>query len=222
MKLVRLTGLQQAYVWFGCTRGEMPHDAKDRSDPEKYENRFYAWVVPYVWIAEHDHRTRGLHLHLSKQYVRIPARAVDPTAKNFHWLDLMMSLFEAGDNDAEWSVLTDADGYLTEAPGANVFMVKDGRVLTPDTGGLEGVTRQTTLDLCELLEIPCERKPIHTDEFVAADEIFITSTAGGIMPCATLDGQAIGGHDGPGPLTIRLYDEYWKRREEGWLGTPVR
>ena len=221
IELVRLAGLQEAYVWFGCTRGEMPHDAGERSDPEKYENRFYAWAVPYVWIAEHERRSRGLHLYLSKQYVRIPPTAVDPTAKNYHWLDLMMSLFEAGDNNAEWSVLTDADGYLTEAPGANVFMVKDGRVLTPNTGGLEGVTRQTTLDLCGLLEIPCERMRIHMDKFVEADEIFITSTAGGIIPCGTLDGRAVGGREGPGPLTLRLYDEYWKRREEGWLGTPV-
>ena len=76
---------------------------------------------------------------------RIPPEAVDPRFKNFHWLDLTMAVFEAYDKGAIVPVLPDRDGNITEGPGFNIFSVKNGRIVTPDRGVFEGMTRRTVM-----------------------------------------------------------------------------
>lgn len=99
------------------TRGANPSKPNDRLHPERFTNRFYAFVVPYIFIKDDSVRQAGIDLHISDEYIRIPEMAVDPRAKNFCSLDLNMSLMEAGASGAEWSVLTNGQGILTEAPG---------------------------------------------------------------------------------------------------------
>ncbi len=221
-RLVALTGLKDAYVFWTVTRGSTMGGRGDFLNPERFQNRLYAYVTPYVFICDDEQRARGIDLVVSRDRIRIPSRAVDPRAKNFHWLDLMMSLFEARERGAEWSVLPDESGYLTEAPGTNIFAVKDGVVLTPDSGCLEGITRQTVIDLCKDLDVPCKLTKVHVDELRGADEAFLSSTAGGVMPVNRVDDNLLGGKDGPGELTTRLHNAYWERRWEGWDATPVR
>lgn len=218
--LVKQAGAKEAYVWWAVTRGFMP-DGGDRINPKAYENRFYAFVVPYVFISDDEQRARGIDLLVSKQYIRIPPKAVDPTAKNFHWMDLKLSLFEAKAANKEWSVLCDASDYLTEAPGSNIFLIKDGALYTPDSGCLEGITRKTTLELAKEIGMPVHVERIHVKQLLNADEAFLTSTAGGIMPINTVDDTVLGGKTGPGELTTQLHNLYWTKRWDGWLGTPV-
>ncbi|HEM7843499.1 TPA: aminotransferase class IV [Burkholderia multivorans] len=217
-RLVRLAGMRDAYVWWAVTRGPTP--AK-RTDPDNYQNRFYAFAIPYRFIASDEQRERGLDLLVSKRYIRIPPGAVDPTAKNFHWMDLKLSLFEAGEQGREWTVLCDAAGNLTEGPGVNIFFIKHGELFTPDVGCLEGITRQTTLDLAAKLGLRVHVKHVNANELRDADEAFLTSSAGGIMPINTVDGVVLGGVSGPGALTTKLHNLYWSERWNGWLGTPV-
>jgi branched-chain amino acid aminotransferase len=221
-RIVALAGLKDAYVWWAVTRGLPPMGRSDMIDPSKFTPRFYAFASPFVWVADDDQRARGLDLVLSRERVRISPRAVDPTAKNFHWLDMQMALFEAGERGGDWAVLPDEEGYLTEATGANVFVVRDGVALTPDSGCLEGITRQSVFDLCSELGIASKATRIHTDELRHADEVFLSTTAGSIMPARSIDGQPIGGRDGPGEISVALHNRYWERRWEGWDATPVR
>ena len=86
--------------------------------------------------------------------VRISPQSVDPTIKNFHWGDLVRGMFEAYDRGGTWPVLVDAEGYLTEGPGFNLFVVQEGALLTPDRGVLEGITRRTVLELAAEMGIP--------------------------------------------------------------------
>ncbi|MBA1203326.1 branched-chain amino acid--2-keto-4-methylthiobutyrate aminotransferase [Pseudomonas capeferrum] len=218
--LIKQAGAKEAYVWWAVTRGFMP-DGGERINPKAYENRFYAFVVPYVFIANDEQRARGIDLMVSKQFIRIPPKAVDPTAKNFHWMDLKLALFEAKAADKEWSVLCDADGYLTEAPGSNIFLIKDGALYTPDSGCLEGITRKTTLELAAQLGLPLHVERVHVEQLLNADEAFLTSTAGGIMPVNSVDDRVLGGKPGPGALTTQLHNQYWTQRWDGWLGTAV-
>ena len=74
------------------------------------------------------------------QVVRIPSQSVDPSVKNYHWLDLDLALLEAYDHDADLVVLRDLSGAVTEGPGYNVFAYVDGRWLTPGRGTLQGIT----------------------------------------------------------------------------------
>lgn len=219
-RLVQLIGAQSAYVWWFVTRGDMPEKGSDRGKPDAYKNRFYAFALPYVFIADDEQRLRGLDLTVAQKHIRIPPRAVDPTAKNFHGMDTRLSLFEATDKNADWCVLCDAEGNLAEAPGANIFVVKDGEMFTPASGCLEGITRRTIFDLAAELEIPTHRSDVQADFLRDADEAFLTSTAGGIMPIRSVDGVVLaeGGHN---PITVRLHNLYWTKRWSGWLGTDI-
>lgn len=217
--MVAAAGLQDAYVWWCVTRGANPASPIDRLNPSRFANRFYGFAVPYIFIKGDAERTAGIDLWISQDYIRIPRNAVDPRAKNFCSLDLAMSLFEAGRAGSTWSVLTDGNGVLTESPGCNVFIVKDGVVATPDLGCLEGITRQTALELSAELQLKVEERTVAARELEEADEAFLTSSAGGIMPVSRVNGQAL--CDGAGPVSRRLHDLYWQRRWDGWHGTPV-
>jgi branched-chain amino acid aminotransferase len=219
-ELLRLTGLREAGVWWCVTRG-LQKEASDRGNPAAFENRFYAAAFPYTSIATDAQRAHGLDLIISERHIRIPPKALDPRVKNFNQMDMKLSLFEATDRGKDWSVLTDAQGYLTEPAGANIFVVKGGQLYTPDSGCLEGITRKSTLELAEMLGIPTHVEKVHARHLREADDAFITSSAGGIMPVNSVDGVVLGGVEGPGELTARLHDVYWKKMWEGWKGTPV-
>ena len=213
---VRAGGLQDAYVAMVCTRGVPPRGARD---PRLAQNRFYAYALPFVWIATREKQLQGIDLHVSRRQ-RIAPESVDTTVKNYHWLDLVQSLFDAYDQGRDTSCVTDADGNVTEGPGFNVFMVKDGSVLTADRGVLEGISRRTAIELCERLRIPIRLGPMPIDELRHADEVFLTSTGGGVLPIAKVDGLAVPHF--PGPVTTRLYDAYWAMHDEGPYRDPVR
>lgn len=214
---VRAAGLQSAYVGMVCTRGVAPKGVRD---PRLAENRFYAYALPYVWIASPEKQKQGLDLHIS-QRVRIAPESVDPTVKNYHWLDLVQSLFDAYDGGHDTSCVVDGAGHIAEGPGFNLFMVKNGVVSTPARGVLMGISRQTALELCQRLGITAQTQPVTQEALRTADEVFITSTAGGVMPISKIDGVALTGLPGPGPVTRRLQDAYWAMHDEAAYRDPV-
>ncbi len=152
VECVRLSGLRDAYAEIICTRGVPPPGSRD---PRDCENRFYAFVVPFVWIADPEKQERGLHAAISRVR-RIDPSSVDPTVKNYHWLDLQTGLFDAYDRGGETAILVDAEDNVVEGPGFNVFAVRDGAISTPERGVLEGVTRKTVIELAASHGIPLE------------------------------------------------------------------
>ena len=210
---VARSGLDNAYVEMICTRGVSPTFSRD---PRDAINRFIAFAIPFGWIADDEQRRRGLDVAIAQGVERISPRSVDPTVKNYHWLDLVAGLFEAYERKAENVMLTDGAGNVTEGPGFNIFALSDGRVITPDIGVLEGITRGAAIDLCAELAMPIEIAPLPVATLKAADEVFITSTAGGIMPVTRIDGAPVA--DGmPGAFTARLTELYWaKHRDPTW------
>lgn len=212
---VRAGGLREAYVAMVCTRGVPPRGARD---PRLAKNRFYAYALPYVWIASREKQLAGMDLHISQRQ-RIAAASLDPTIKNYHWLDLVQSLFDAYDQGRDTSCVVDAAGNVTEGPGFNVFMVKNGVAHTTDRGVLEGISRRTAIELCERLQIPLKIAPFSTDTLRKADEVFLTSTGGGILPIAKLDGVPL--PQFPGPVSTHLYNAYWAIHDEPVYRDPV-
>ena len=208
-ELVRRSGLRDAYVEIVCTRG-IP--APGSRDPRSCENRFLAFAIPFVWIADDSLREQGLNLLISQQQ-RIPPESVDPRIKNYHWLDMVMALFEAYDHGADTAVLVDAQGNLVEGPGFNVFARQGDTVITPARGVLEGVTRATILELLAKENLQLIQDSLTAAMAQTANEVFITSTAGGVMPVTRIAGQPVG--DGrPGALTAKLNDAYWALHDD--------
>lgn len=213
---VNRSGLRDSYVQVTCTRGMPPVGTRD---PRLCRNRLYAFAQPFVWIADEAQRRDGLKMILSET-VRIPPESLDQRIKNFHWLDLTMGVFEAYDREATVAVLPGFDNTLTEGPGFNIFVVKDGAIATPARGLFEGITRRTVMEIARDLQLRCEARPVHAEEVPGAAEIFISSTAGGIMPVTVYEGRPVG--DGkPGPVTRRIEELYWQRHEDAAFSTPV-
>lgn len=213
---VALSGLENAYVEFICTRGTSPDFSRD---PRDAVNRFIAFAIPFGSVANAEQLERGLHVAVT-DVMRIPPGSVDPTVKNYHWLDLVKGLYQAYDRGAETAVLVDGAGNLSEGPGFNIFAVKDGTVVTPDTSVLLGVTRRTVFDICARLGVSCEAGPVPVAALEGADEAFITSTAGGVMPVTKVNGKPVGSGV-LGPMTERITSAYWQMHGEDGHRDPV-
>lgn len=213
---VRLSGLRDAYVEMIVTRGSPPPGDRD---PRNFANRFYAFAVPYVWLVQPAAQLTGCHLVIARAVTRIEPAAVDPTVKNFHWGDLTRGLFEAYDRGATTTVLLNAAGEVTEGPGFNLFALVAGVLRTPARGVLPGITRSTVLELARRQGTATAVAQFDAELLYAADEIFMTSTAGGVMPVTTLDGRPVGAGV-PGPTTLQLRQGYWDAHtDQAWSVT---
>ncbi len=214
---VERTGLEDAYVQMIVTRGTFP--SLTRRDPRLCTNRFIAFAIPYVWIVSPERQEAGIDLVVSENR-RTPTEAIDPRVKNFNWMDLQRGLFEALDRGGDTAVLCTPAGYLAEGPGFNLWLVRDGALATPRTNVLEGITRRTVFDLAAELGVPAREADLTPGDLRGADEAFLSSTAGGIMPVSHVDGKPLG-NGKPGPLGTRVRALYWEKREAGWMGTRV-
>lgn len=214
---VAKSGLRDAYVEMILTRGVLPLGTRD---PRRAINRFTAFAVPFVSYASAKQKSSGFHVMIARTVERIAPEAVDPTVKNYHWADLTKGLFEAYDQGADTVILTDGKGAVVEGPGFNVFCIKNGAVATPDRGGLDGITRRTALEIAAELGIHTQEERVSVERFLNADEAFLTSTAGGILPITRVDERVLG-NGAPGPVTLRLMEAYAAWHREGRYATPV-
>ena len=107
------------------------------------------------------------------------------------------------------AMLLDPEGYVAEGSGENIFIVKKGKIYTPDlTSCLEGITRATVMQLADELGLPVHEKRITRDEVYIADEAFFTGTAAEVTPIRELDGRQIG-IGRRGPITQKLQEKYF-------------
>ena len=213
---VARTGLEDAFLMLIATRGS-PVTAK--KDLRTCKNRLIAWATPYHAIVSDQEMEKGCDIVVADT-IRIPSDAVDPTVKNFGRLDFVAALFEAYEKGTQYAVLLDGDGSVTEGRGWNIFALSDGVLVSPESGVLEGITRRTVIELSGELNIEGRLGRLTAGQLKGADEVFITSTAGGIMPVRSIDGKPVG-DGGPGPVTLRLKDLYWALHDDPAMTTPV-
>ena len=217
LEAVRRTGLKEAYVQMLMTRGRAPIGSRD---VRLAENRFWMFCIPYVWIARPEQKETGLSMHVSA-IQRVPRETVDPTIKHYHWLDFQMALMEGYDRGADTCAVVDKDGNICEGPGFNVFAVRDGKIVTPpEDVCLDGMTRDTVFKLAEETNLEIRKDQLSPDQMRGADEVFISTTGGGVIGITKVDDVTIGSGSA-GPVTRRLDDLYWSKRNAGWLTTPV-
>lgn len=209
-EMVAASRLKSAYVSMVASRGT-PSIPGTR-DPRQCDNHFYAWVVPFVWVIKPEIAKRGAHVLLAEGATRIGTNSIDQTVKNYHWGDMTKGLFEALDAGYDTAVLLDDQGFVTEGPGFNIFAIVDGKVITPRSGMLEGITRRTVLEVCAELNLPHEVKDITADEFLLADEVFTATTAGGPVSVTRVNKRILG-NDAPGPVAQKITQTYWEWHE---------
>ena len=147
-------------------------------------------------------------------------QCLDPKIKSLSRLHFDLAMLQGKTAGMDVSLMLDLDGHVTEGPGFNLFAVRGGAMFSAPEGILMGITRQTVFELAAEHGLPVHEAQLTAYDLYAADEVFLTSTAGGIMPLAEIDGRAIG--DGrPGPVFRKVHDLYWALRESDRDGTPV-
>jgi branched-chain amino acid aminotransferase len=152
-------------------------------------------------------------------YRRVAPDALDSRVKSLNYGNNLMARLEAIRRGADDAVMLDPQGFVAEASAANLFIVRDGRLITPwPKACLEGITRSSALELAATAGIETQERDIVPTEVLNADEVFLTGTGSEIVPVVAVEGQEIGdGH--AGPVTCDLAKRYGSLvRSEG---TPI-
>ncbi len=214
IRVVRENNLREAYIrpmcFFGSegmglrAEGLLPHCV------------IAGWEWPSYMTPEA--RVDGIKVRTSS-FTRHHVNITMCKAKaNGNYINSMMALKEALDSGCDEALLLDNEGYVAEGSGENVFLVRDGQLVTPElTSCLEGITRATVFALAAELGMSVTERRITRDEVYVSDEAFFTGTAAEVLPIRELDGRAIGS-GGRGPVTERLqsmfFDQVMGRRDQ--------
>jgi branched-chain amino acid aminotransferase len=221
--VVRENGLEEAYLRPMCFYGSEGMGL--RADNLKMHVIVAAWDWPSYMSP--DARDNGIKVRCSS-YTRHHVNISMCKAKaNGHYINSMLALREALDSGCEEALLLDNEGYVAEGSGENVFLVRNGKIFTPElTSCLDGITRNTIFEFAKELGLEVSEKRITRDEVYVADEAFFTGTAAEVLPIRELDGRIIGAGK-RGPITTQLQTMYFdqvkgRRQQFPEWSTPVR
>ena len=141
---------------------------------------------------------------------RTPPESQSPRAKVHNYVNLVQAELEVRSQNPEaWPILLDTNGNLAEGPGSNIFIVRDGAVMTPkEQFVLAGISRQVTIELAQELGIEVHETDIDLFDAYTADEAFVTSTSFCICPVSSFNGSTVADGAVPGPVTDRLTRAY--------------
>lgn len=135
--------------------------------------------------------------------------ALNPAIKSLNYLNNILAKIEANNAGVEEAVMLNSEGFVAECTGDNLFIIKDGKLLTPplSAGALYGITRQTVIELAEQMGMVVDEPNLTRYDLFNADECFLTGTGAEIVPVTKIDGRVIGSGK-PGALTRKLVAEY--------------
>ena len=200
----RRNNIRYGYIRLVVTRGAgtlglNPNRCKDPSviiiadtiqlyPPELYENG-----MEIVTVAT----TRNLH------------GALNPAIKSLNYLNNILAKIEANNAGCEEAIMLNAQGFVAECTGDNIFIVKSGQMFTPplSAGALYGITRAVVMDLARKGGVPVSEPNLTRYDLFNADECFLTGTGAELIPIVKIDGRLIGTGK-PGPLTGKLVEKY--------------
>ncbi len=153
---------------------------------------------------------KGMRI-ISATTVRNHPLAIPPQAKTMNYLNNILAKIEALDNDVPEAIMYNHEGYVAEASGDNVLIVKDGIIYTPpaEAGALPGITRSIVIKLAKEENIQVVEKNLTRFDLYVCDEFFLTGTAAEVIGIVNVDGRIIG--DGkPGPITSLLRKKFFE------------
>jgi len=200
LETLRRNGLCSGYIRLVVTRGKGDLGL----DPLKCPRPTVFCIAASIRLYPEELYEKGLTLITVSTRRNIPV-AVTPRVKSLNYLNNIFAKMEANLAGVPEAIMLNSDGYVAEATGDNIFIVKNGVLITPPTyiGLLEGVTRNTVMDLARQVGIPVEEKVFTLHDVYNADECFLTGTAAEVIPTVKVDGRPIA--DGkPGKITREL------------------
>ncbi len=202
---VRENNLDSAYIRPMCFYGSEGMGL--RADNLKVHCMVAAWEWGAYLGAEN--MEKGIRIRVSS-FTRHHVNITMCRAKaNGNYMNSMLALQEALHDGYDEALLLDAEGYVMEGSGENIFIVRDGVLYTPDlTSALDGITRKTVIELAQEMGYRVVEKRITRDEVYIADEAFFTGTAAEVTPIREVDNRPIGSGT-RGPITEKLQKTYF-------------
>jgi branched-chain amino acid aminotransferase len=172
-------------------------------DPRKCPNPSVI-VIATRWGAMYgDLYDKGLRA-ITVSVRRNPAEALPPNVKSLNYLNNILAKIEANYKGGDEAIFFDTNGYISEGSGDNLYVVKNGEILTPPTlNNLRGVTRMVLIELARSLGITVKEQNLGYFDLYSADEVICTGTAAEVAPITWIDGRVIGTGK-PGPVTRQL------------------
>ncbi len=215
LETVRRNRLREAYVKIIATRGvgELP-----LLSPYNCRPTLIVFAKPYMYLVGGDD-DKALRVKIAS-IRRVPDESLYAKVKSSNYQNHVLARMEANEAGYDDAIELTIGGYVAEAPGYNVFIAKREQLFTPHDNILLGITRQTIMELAAREGVPTHERAITPFDLFTADEVFFTSTAGGVFPVVEVDGRRIG--DGvPGELTRRLRGRYQGLLESGEQSVPA-
>jgi branched-chain amino acid aminotransferase len=214
LETLRKNNLRDAYIRPIVSRG----NGDLGLDPRKCE-RPNVIVIAQGWGAMYGDLYEVGLTGVSVAVRRNAPDALSPNIKSLNYLNNILAKIEANEKGGDEAVFLDNNGFVSEGSGDNIFVVKNGKVLTPFTiNNLKGITRATAIELLEEMGIKVIETNLGLFDLYTADEIFVTGTAAESAPLTKLDGRHIGTGK-PGPLTKKMVEAFEYITQN--TGTPI-
>ncbi len=207
VETLRRNQLRDAYIRVVVTRGTGDLGL----DPQKCKRPTVIVITDKIVLYPDRLYRDGLEI-ITVPTVRNHVEAVNPALKSLNYLNNILAKIEATHSGCMEALLLNHQGYVAECTGDNIFMVKNGTLLTPPTyvGVLKGITRGAILEIAERRKILSEERILTRHDLFNAEEVFLTGTAAEVIPVVKIDGRRIA-EGKPGPKT-RLFIKALRER----------
>jgi branched-chain amino acid aminotransferase len=201
---LKANGIEDGYIRLVVTRGAGTLGL----DPNRTSNPQVIIITDYISLYPAEFYENGLEIVTASTIRNHPA-AVNPRIKSLNYLNNILAKIEGLRAGCVETLMLNHKGEVAECTGDNIFLVRDGVLLTPplDAGILEGITRDAIIELAGEAGIPIKEMALTRHDVYAADECFLTGTAAEVIPVVKVDGRVIG-QGKPGPITRGLKERF--------------
>ena len=177
-------------------------------NPNKCKNPSIIIIAGKIQLYPPELYQKGMAI-VTVPTVRNLQTALSPAIKSLNYLNNIMAKIEAANAGCEEAVMLNAQGFVAECTGDNLFIVKSGQLLTPplSAGALYGITRSVVMEIAAESGLKVGEPNLSRHDLFNADECFLTGTGAELVPIVKIDGRTIGGGV-PGPVTKRLVVQY--------------
>jgi branched-chain amino acid aminotransferase len=204
LDLLKTNGVKDGYIRPVVTRGigNLGLDARKCGTPQ------VIIITDSIALYPPEYYDRGLEI-VTVATIRNHPDAVNPRVKSLNYLNNILARLEANLANCQEALMLNHKGEISECSGDNIFLVKRGILRTPplDAGILEGITRNTVIELAKSAKIEVQEMPLTRHDVYTADECFLTGTAAEIVPVVKCDNRPIGTGK-PGAVTGKLRERF--------------
>ena len=219
LETLKKNNLTDAYIRLVVTRGVGDLGLDPRKCPK-------ATIIIITEPRLVLHSPEKLERGISTVITWVRRNSVDAAThelKSLNYLNSILGKIEANNSGVDEALCLDKTGFVCEGVGENIFIVQDGKLLTPplSSGALDGITRTFVINLAKKMGIEVTERNITPNELFTADEAFFTGTAAEVAPIHDVNGRVIGAGK-QGPVTKRIMQEFLKALKDPNEGTPIQ